>query len=585
MKIAFINSIFDGTILTNQIGTLNLATILNENGYDAEIIDFNYLFFMKIVKRDEDTEKLIKNMTKYILDREIDVLAFSCLCNCYHIFVKLSQYINSLNPKIKIMFGGPQASLTAIESLEAFPWVDIIALGEGEETIVNIMKALECKELLKSTDGVAFRDGNKIVLRNVTYINNLNTLVYPDYSLLPYFNKLNAIEMEVGRGCPFSCTFCSTKTFWKRNFRVKSVDRMLNEVEMLHYKFGKKYFNFIHDLFTVNKNIILEFCEKLIKKELQIKWGCSARIDTLDKELIYKMVEAGCAEIFIGIETGSKKMQKIVNKNLNLDNVIDTMNILKKSKIGVTISFIYGFPEELEDDLRDTMFLIKKLSDIGFKKIQLHQCSILAGTEMFEKYKEQLIFKGGFSDISSNTNINDYKDIIIKYPHIFPQFYTAESVVNIDNYKYLGKFTIYLINCLKGAMPHTYRLLLDYYNNDILNIYKEINKFDVYFMEKLNILNIKTELSYAKIIYYFIQHNKFGNYALEIKNIFKYELDFIEFKISSKDNDVKIKTYDIDVLKVEEESLTLNKIKYEPINVTFENIDNINIGVTSKSLE
>jgi radical SAM superfamily enzyme YgiQ (UPF0313 family) len=580
MKILFINSIYEANILTNQIGTLNLATILNEESeYDAEIIDFNYLFSKGIIEKDKNTEILIRNMTQYILDKKPDVVGFSCLCNCYHVFVKLSHYIKFIDSKIKIIFGGPQASLTAKDSLEAFPWVDIIALGEGEKTIVNIIKALDNKALLKTTNGIAFRDKNEIVIRDITYIDNLNTLIYPDYSLLPYFENLDYIQMEVGRGCPFSCTYCSTKTFWKRKFRVKSVDRILEEVEILYTKFGKKHFNFVHDLFTFNKNIILEFCDKVIEKDLKIKWTCSARIDTLNKELIYKMAQCGCTEIFIGIETGSKRMQKIVNKNLDLDDIDENIQILKQSKIGVVFSFIYGFPEESQDDLRDTIFFIKKLGDLGFNKIQLHQCSILAGTEMYEKYKEQLVFKENFSDISSVTKINDYKDIITKYPHIFPQFYNLRNGSTIDQYKYLPEFTIYVINYLRNSMSSTYRLLLSYFNNDILNLYDSIDKFDEICMENFGLLTGKNELIYAKMICDFIKYNEFGSYTFNIRNMYSYEVDFIGFKVSSKNNDIQVKKYDIDVLKVEKENLPLDKIKYEPIDVMFKNIDNINIGI------
>ena len=172
---------------------------------------------------------------------------------------------------------------------------------------------------------------------------NLETLPIIEFPS-ELLKKVREIPIEVGRGCPFECTFCSTSHFWKKKFRLKSINKIISEI--IHYaNFGFATFNFIHDLFTLDKVFIVEFCTELIKSNLNIKWGCSARLDTLDEELIKLMSKAGCTGIYIGLETYSQSLQSKIKKNLTLTKIILVIIfVVQKLKISllplVTIKYL-----------------------------------------------------------------------------------------------------------------------------------------------------------------------------------------------------------------------------------------------------
>lgn len=151
-------------------------------------------------------------------------------------------------------------------------------------------------------------------------ISNEELTKYTPYEFNPYIVEGNTgISIEGGRGCPFNCSFCSTSGFWGRKYRIKPVDDLIYEMKKLNKIYKFKFFNIQHDLFTANRKAIVAFCNKIIDERLNLSWGCSSRVDVLDYDLIELMAKANCKSMFLGIETGSKRMQKILNKNLNID--------------------------------------------------------------------------------------------------------------------------------------------------------------------------------------------------------------------------------------------------------------------------
>lgn len=308
-----------------------MATVCNmETDIKAEVIDFGYLYEKRKIELHSTLGENLNEMCKYLLELEPDVVSFYSLCSSYHINIMLSKRIKELNKNVFVLFGGPQASLTAEKTLKAFSWVDYIGMDEGEETIVAILRAI-VDRLDKMPSGIAYRNPEnecEIIITESKEC-DIDRMEYIDYSLVD-MDGVTSIPIDVGRGCPFGCIYCSTKTFWKRKFRLKSISRIISELERLKEKYQINNFAFVHDLFTVNKLSVIEFCENVIGRKLNITWSCSARLDTLSEPLLDYMYEAGCRRIFLGIETGSPKMQKLINKNLNLGLVKDLKYYFQK---------------------------------------------------------------------------------------------------------------------------------------------------------------------------------------------------------------------------------------------------------------
>jgi radical SAM superfamily enzyme YgiQ (UPF0313 family) len=144
MKILLVNQLhsIDKNDIKIQIGPLILTSILKKSKIDIELIDFNKLNILNKISFSENSEKNLETITNYLVNKKPDIIGFSCMCNNYHVYIKTAHLIKKSNPNIKIIFGGPQASLTAKETLKAFDFIDLIVIGESEKKILNILELL-----------------------------------------------------------------------------------------------------------------------------------------------------------------------------------------------------------------------------------------------------------------------------------------------------------------------------------------------------------------------------------------------------------------------------------------------------------
>lgn len=494
-------------------------------------------------------------MYQYILNLKPTLISFYTMCNSFHNTIEISKMISNSNKDIKIVFGGPHASLCALDILNKFDWIDGVGIGEGEKNILNIVDSLLNNKSLSKVEGFAYKDNknNYIVLnKNKELIENLDELPFINYELINLKN-VNSISLDVGRGCPFACKYCSTKTFWKRKFRLKSSERIIKEIKFLHNIYNKNKFDFIHDLFTVNKFKIIDFCDKLKKENLNIKWSCSGRIDTLNEDVIKRMSEAGCSSIFLGIETGSKFLQK----DIKLDNIWNTLELIRKYNIDITMSFIYGFPNEDEEDLNDTIQLIRKAINKGFNKCQLHLLTVLSGTELYGEVKDKLYYSGKHSDLTDAINIENCKDIIINNKNIFPQFFDFKTNVR-EKYRFLDRFISLFYSQLHPILKTTFSHLESYYKNDILNFYLDFINYHPNFYERLysydyfHLNNIPQEnIVHKKILLIkdFIYNHNFNQYTDILKTIIDFELDCFLF-LNLENSKFKYKSYNYNLFEL-----------------------------------
>jgi radical SAM superfamily enzyme YgiQ (UPF0313 family) len=573
-KILFINSVSEqSTMFQIPLGILNLATILKEKKHDVEIIDFNYLWAKKYCKKGTSLEENLLITYEYINSLMADIVDFYCMCDSYHFAIMLSKYIKENNPNIKIIFGGPQASLTAKMTMEAFPWIDLIGIGEGERTIESIVKALDNDGNFESIPGIAFRKENDVICNSeFPLVADLDELPNLDYSLIN-INDYDTMLIEAGRGCPFSCTYCSTKTFWKRKYRLKSPHRLFNEISYLNKRYNKSSFEFIHDLFTLNKESVVSFCKLVISNKLNITWGCSARIDCLDEEMISIMSDAGCKSIFIGIETGSQRMQRKINKNLIIESIYPIIKLLNKYNYKITVSFIYGFEDEKEEDVKQTLNMIDNFMKSGCK-IVLNKCTVFVGTELFNNVKNDLILEEQFSIL---TNVKDFsycKNIIEDNPEIFPNFYTFKTDLR-EKLKYLDVFITYFYIFLYKGLRRTYYIFMNYYKDNIIAFYREFETLNPDFVnEQFDANNSNLIFNRLKIIEKFIEKCDFREYSGIIKNMFHFESSLIKLKYDNRLSEISC-SLDYNICEVESSSFDIDDFKLGHMDVIlYKNDDN-----------
>src|SRR5262249_27510085 len=147
----------------------------------------------------------------------------------------------------------------------------------------------------------------------------------------------------------------STNDFFRRNFRLKSTEKMIEDMRYLKKTYGINNFSLVHDMYTVNRKKVVEFCEALLDIDEDFLWSCSARTDGVDSELLALMAEAGCRGIFFGVETGSRRLQRVINKKLDLDKAWERIADADRHQMNTAVALITAFPDEKREDLRDTI--------------------------------------------------------------------------------------------------------------------------------------------------------------------------------------------------------------------------------------
>lgn len=471
IKVLFIDFPYFDIYYHYPIGLLNLKMILEshfKNQLSIEILDFNTLIHdCMITQNDFKNDPAYSKIMDIILSYEADFVGFSTIANSYDITLELAKLLKEHNNNVTVYLGGPQATVTYEETLRKCGWIDFICLGESEGYIIELFERLINEKNLDGICGIAYIDQGEIIAHKNQDFYDIETLPLLDLSFIE--DKIHLIDLEVGRGCPFSCYYCSTSFYWNRKFRVKSVQKLIEEIKHYIRTTGIKKFNFLHDLFTLNKDYVQEVCKSIKENNLDIQWGCSSRADTLDEEMIKTMKEAGCTDIFIGAESGSTEMQKIMKKNLNLDVMLKNMKIINKYKMKIRASFIFAFPEESEEQLIETLELMSKLKyELGVYVI-LNRCEFYSKTEMHDLHKNYL--KHFVGQVEYETLHSEPSDFILKNPDIFSCFYNISSEVK---YPRLELFLNYYINTLDYLFPNTMRYLNTKFN--FLELYYELNE-------------------------------------------------------------------------------------------------------------
>jgi radical SAM superfamily enzyme YgiQ (UPF0313 family) len=356
------------------------------------------------------------------------IIGFSTWCFSYPASLLVSEKIKELNPEIYIVFGGPQASSLGKETMERFPFVDYVLGGECDYTFPELAGCLtgchSTSELYKIS-GLTFRSSDGTICQNNTegFVQNLDLLPYISFS--QYNKNQKKIMLDIGRGCPFHCTYCSTSHFFSKTYRTKSTERILAEMDLAFGQLGIRHFEFLHDMLTLNKSFMVELCMNLInrkKTKRKFSWNCSARIDCITEDILKLMKEAGCRAIFFGIESGSEKIQHLIKKNLHVENVYEIAEICRNLGIDVHASFIIGFPDETEEDIEKTLLCIAGLSARGVFT-QLSELSVLPGTPLYFRYRDQLKLDGLLSYFSGSFYNPEEVRLITKYPELFSSFY------------------------------------------------------------------------------------------------------------------------------------------------------------------
>ena len=323
------------------LGIGYLASVLKEKGWEVEVIDGQILTF-------KDYERKIREIKEGVVGISITIKQIKEA-------ERIVKIIKNINPEIPIVVGGP--GVVVIEMGLSSLKVDLIVKGEAELEIDEIFKkAIEEKN--KETQTPEIIRGQ--------FPLDLNALPFPDREILKTREYLNvwkrntgmtSISMISSRGCPFSCIFCD-KYISGRKFRARSPANVVDEMEYLAEKYQPDDIFFYDDLFVYDRERVIEICQEIKKRKLEVFWSAQARVDRIDEEMLKEMKRAGCKELYFGVESGSDRILKYLKKGFKRVQIIEAFNLCHQIGIRPGMYLIVGIPGETREDIEATKSLI-----------------------------------------------------------------------------------------------------------------------------------------------------------------------------------------------------------------------------------
>jgi anaerobic magnesium-protoporphyrin IX monomethyl ester cyclase len=308
------------------------------------------------------------------------VIATSCLTNNLPVLAIFCKLAKRKLPHSLIIVGGIHPTVDYPRLIEQIPGIDYCCIGEGEETFREFIDAIVTKRPLERIAGLYSRQNPSAFVARAP-IADIDTIPNPIRDLQA--TKLYRPEFHIfsSRGCPFKCSFCSSHLLWSRRTRFHSVKRIMSEMEDIVENFNGERIIFVDDTFTVNRRRAHEIADAIVQRGYdKLSIHVNARIDAVDEALLDKLALAGVKSMSFGIETGSERIQKTINKNLRMD---DILRILEYTRSIGMISFTYyivGHPTETVDDVHRSIDLIRRS---GAHKVGVCAAQPLPGTEWF----------------------------------------------------------------------------------------------------------------------------------------------------------------------------------------------------------
>ncbi len=340
-----------------------------------------------------------------------------------------------------VVVGGPHPSGTPEGTLNFLEKADFAFKGEAEIGLNDFVRLAKNRNLsednLSNVSGLAWRKDNNIIVNEVEYIDNLDSIPFPAWDIIKpqnyppaphgaFFKSLPAVPIIITRGCPFNCTFCAGKCITGNRVRKRSGNNVIEEIKWLIKDFGIYEFMIEDENFTLHKNLVFEFCQALIKNRLNINWSCSSgiRLDTLDSGMLKAMEKSGCHSLSVGIEFGSQRVLNLTRKNFTLQTIKEKIARIRNTGIKITGFFMMGMPTETEEEMRQT---IKFSKEVDIDRAQFNNFMPLPGSPIYE-------------DLELNNRLDPEitRHFFVHDVGYVPGGLTAKKLKNLQRQAYLG---------------------------------------------------------------------------------------------------------------------------------------------------
>lgn len=414
--------------LASPLGLLYIGASLRDAGFDIDILDSTCEGYYN-TRTGSDPEYLTYGLSdedfcQRIRDFSPDIVGISSLFSAHqHNAIHHCDLVKSVDKNIIIVLGGIHPSLFPNESIRNDS-VDYVIIGEGEYRLLKLIEALNAGENVFGFDGIAYKRNNEIIINPMTErIGDIDSIPLPGRDLInmetyivigvpyaPFPRKERVAQVMTSRGCPFNCIFCSTVNYWGRDFRMRSVDNIMKEIDMLVNKYGIEEIQFPDDNMTIKKEEVKELFRRMKKYDLSWCTPHGLMIQTLDEEMIKLMAESGAYQLTFAVESGSKRVLKdIIHKPVPPKTEVKKLiDVCHDYDIQVHGMFVVGFPGETEEEV---LMSLNYPFDVGFDSASFFIANPVPGSELYAQCKEKgylaaepkMDFKSAEIDIPKNS--------------------------------------------------------------------------------------------------------------------------------------------------------------------------------------
>ncbi len=413
---------------TPPLGIMYIASVLREKGsHEVKILDM----------RLDYTEAC--DVAAAASEFDADIVGISTLTPEAPVMHQVAQEVKKANAGCTVIAGGPHVS-TYVEDGAGDPNIDYVVLGEGEETMSELVEAISSGGDPSRVNGIAFKQNGEVTRTPPReYIQDLDKVPQPAWDLLElekYFKHWRFSHMGpqpymaimTSRGCPFKCIYCHNML--GKKYRTRSAENVFSEIKMVHDRYGISDFEIIDDSFNLDKKRAVRICDLIISSGLKLKLSFpnGVRGDVMDEELLSKLRQAGAFLITYAPETGSARVQKMIRKNVDLEKLDDIISLTRRMGFFTHGFFMLGFPGETEEDLKDTVRFALKAK---FHTATFNIAHPFPGTEMYRQAKEMgKKVDVSFQDVSyvhSSLNLSEVDDsrLFAFQKKVFRRFYLS----------------------------------------------------------------------------------------------------------------------------------------------------------------
>lgn len=357
------------------LGILYLASVLESKGVSVHVIDS---------QTERNPKKRIENLLEHC-----EFVGITGTTPAYNKGLEIADLVKSVDPAIPVVMGGPHVTFTAEETLKD-EQVDIVVRREGEETISELYDFFAHKKgSLQHIKGISFRhNGDCISTPDRPFIEDLDSVPFPARHLISISSYKYPGNILTGRGCPYKCQFCACAPLSGYRYRTRSIDNVIGEVKECYTRFGISTFFFSDDTLSARRERLLELCKNLSELAFSPQWICTTRVSNVDTEVLKEMKSAGCFKIQYGIESGSDRVLKSIQKQITVEMVKRVVKDTLDEGIGVVCTFIIGHPEDTVESVQQTFELAEYLSSLRNCRYELGVATPFPGTALAEQAEE-----------------------------------------------------------------------------------------------------------------------------------------------------------------------------------------------------